>query len=57
LFEIPVEGLWSVSVAEARRRLGMPEGGVAQEVYREIEVNPRLATALRKEWEAFDIRK
>jgi hypothetical protein len=35
----------------------MPEGGVAQEVYREIEVNPRLATALRKEWEAFDIRK
>lgn len=57
LFEIPVEELWSVPVAEARRRLGMPEGGVAQEVYREIEIKPRLATALRKEWDAFDIRK
>lgn len=57
LFEIPVEELWSVPVAEARRRLGMPEGGVAPEVYREIAIDPPLSTALREEWQGFDIRR
>ncbi len=56
LFEIPVENLWSVSVAEARRRLGMPEGGVALEVYRQIAIDPRLAAALREEWQKFDVK-
>lgn len=55
LFEIPVEELWSVPVAEARRRLGMPEGGVAAEVYREIEIGPKLATALQREWASFNV--
>src|SRR5919107_6419791 len=36
LFVIPVEALWEVPLAEARRRLGMPEGGVAAALYREI---------------------
>lgn len=57
LFEIPVEALWSVSVAEARRHLGIPEGGVGVEVYREIEINPALATALRQEWKKFDVTR
>lgn len=55
LFEIPVEQLRSVSVAEARRRLGMPEGGVAAELYQEIRLAPKLAAALRKEWGSFRI--
>ena len=53
LFQIPVKDLWSVSVAEARRRLGMPEGGVAAELYRGITLHPRLAAALREEWRGF----
>ena len=53
LFEIPVEALWAVPVAEARRRLGMPEGGIATELYREIAVELSLAEALQREWEAF----
>jgi hypothetical protein len=57
LFEIPVEELWALPVAEARRRLGMPEGGVAAELYREIEIGPDLATALRREWESFDVTR
>ncbi|HEU5304896.1 MAG TPA: hypothetical protein VFU40_09665 [Gemmatimonadales bacterium] len=57
LFEIPVDTLWAVPVAEARRRLGMPEGGVAAEVYRRISVAPRLAAALRQEWASFEIRR
>jgi hypothetical protein len=55
LFEIPVDQLRNVSVAEARRRLGMPEGGVAAEMYREIALSPALAKALRQEWEGFGI--
>jgi hypothetical protein len=54
LFEIPIEELEMVSVAEARRRLGMPEGGVAAELYREIEIGPDLAMLLRREWASFD---
>src|ERR687894_2931245 len=38
LFEIPVQELWDLPVAEARRRLGMPEGGVGAAVYRQIPV-------------------
>lgn len=57
LFEIPVQELWTLSVAEARRRLGMPEGGVAAEVYREIPVSPDLAAAIRREWAAFNVRR
>lgn len=55
LFEIPVEELWDVPVAEARRRLGMPEGGVATELYREISVSPSLAQELRREWSKFGV--
>ena len=57
LFDIPVEGLWSVSVAEARRRLGMPEGGVAEEMYREMPIDPGLAKALREEWRSFEVQR
>jgi hypothetical protein len=57
LFEIPVEELWRVPVAEARRRLGIPEEGVAVEVYREITIRPPLAAALREEWSKFDVRR
>jgi hypothetical protein len=53
LFEIPVDALRALPLAEARRRLGIPEGGVAREVYRDIAVDPALAQALRLEWEAF----
>jgi hypothetical protein len=53
LFEIPVETLWSVPLAEARRRLGIPEQGVGRELYREIPVDSGLAAALRREWEGF----
>jgi hypothetical protein len=57
LFEIPVQQLWDVPVAEARRRLGIPEAGVAAELYRGIELTPELMAELRREWESFDIMK
>jgi hypothetical protein len=53
LFEIPVDDLWSVPVAEARRRLGIPEGGVAAELYRDMPISPALADTLRREWRRF----
>ncbi|HEX6434758.1 MAG TPA: hypothetical protein VFZ87_10970 [Gemmatimonadales bacterium] len=53
LFQIPVEDLWSVPLAEARRRLGLPGEGVARTLYREIPIGPGLAAALRREWEGF----
>jgi hypothetical protein len=53
LFEIPVDELWQVPVAEARRRLGLPEGGVAAEVYREISIKPAVASRLQHEWERY----
>jgi hypothetical protein len=53
LFEIPIDALWNLPVAEARRRLGVPEGGVAQELYRDMRLSPRMAAALRQEWESF----
>lgn len=53
LFEIPVQELWTLPVAEARRRLGMPEGGVAGEIYRGITLTPKLAAELRQEWRTY----
>jgi hypothetical protein len=53
LFEIPVQELWSVPVAEARRRLGIPTGGVAMEVYSQIPLPSRLAAELRREWSRY----
>jgi hypothetical protein len=57
LFEIPVRQLWSLPVAEARRRVGMPEGGVASELYREITLPAGVAAALREEWRGFGIER
>jgi hypothetical protein len=57
LFEIPVKELWSLPVAEARRRLGMPEQGPATELYREIRLSPGLAETLRREWTGFGIQR
>jgi hypothetical protein len=57
LFEIPVEELRSVSVAEARQRLGIPEAGVAAEVYRQIAIRSELAAALRREWARFNVQR
>jgi len=55
LFNIPVHQLWDVPVAEARRRLGLPEGGAAAEFYREIALDPATALALRQEWRTFGV--
>jgi hypothetical protein len=55
LFEIPVKELWSLPVAQARRRLGLPEQGPTAELYRSITLHPRLAAALREEWRGFGI--
>jgi hypothetical protein len=57
LFEIPVEELWTVPLAEARRRLGMPEGGVAVEMYREIRLPQDMAAALRAEWRTYGVER
>jgi hypothetical protein len=57
LFNIPVEELWSLPVAEARRRLKIPEGGVAAELYREIALPPGMAEALRAEWRTYGFER
>lgn len=57
LFEIPIGELWDLPVGEARRRLGIPEAGVAAEVYRSIPVGPALAAALRSEWATYSVRR
>jgi hypothetical protein len=44
-------------VAEARRRLGMPPGGPAAELYREIPLPAATAEALRREWRGFGISR
>jgi hypothetical protein len=57
LFEIPVQELWNLPVAEARRRLGMPEAGMAAEFYREIALPNGVAATLRAEWRSFGIER
>jgi hypothetical protein len=57
LFNIPVEELSGVSVAEARRRLGIPEGGIAAELYREISFPDGLAEELRREWRSYGMSR
>ena len=57
LFEIPVEELWSVPLAEARRRLGMPEAGMARAFYPEITLDPAMAAAIRAEWKSFGVMR
>jgi hypothetical protein len=57
LFEIPVEELWAVPLAEARRRLGMRDDGVSVEVYRGITVPEAMADALRAEWRAYGVER
>ena len=57
LFEIPVKELWSVPLAEARRRLGMPEAGMAREFYPEITLDPAMAAAIRAEWRKFGVTR
>jgi hypothetical protein len=57
LFHIPVEELWSVTLADARRRLNLPQGGVASEVYRQISFPPEMAQGLRDEWRSFGVER
>ena len=57
LFTIPVDQLWELPVAEARRRLGMPPGGPAADLYGEIPIPAPDAAVLRREWEGFGIRR
>jgi hypothetical protein len=53
LFNLPIEELWELPVAEARRRVGMPAEGPARALYREIPIPEGMATDLRGEWKAF----
>jgi hypothetical protein len=46
-----------VPVAEARRRLGMPEAGMAREFYREIILDPAMAATIRAEWKSFGVTR
>jgi hypothetical protein len=57
LFTIPVDELWDLPVAEARRRLGMPAAGPAAELYAEIPIAGSTADALRREWRGFGISR
>ena len=57
LFDIPVDELWNVPVAEARRRLGMPEDGVAVDLYRDMPISNGLAAQLRQEWHGFGVER
>ncbi|HEY8258078.1 MAG TPA: hypothetical protein VIG08_10520 [Gemmatimonadales bacterium] len=57
LFTIPVDELWDVPVAEARRRLGIPGDGAAASLYQGIAIPPELADALKLEWQRFGISK
>jgi hypothetical protein len=55
LFRMPVDELWNVPVAEARRRLGMPAAGPADEFYGEVPVPAPMAQALREVWAGFGV--
>ena len=57
LFAIPVDDLWTVPLAEARRRLRIPESGVAAEMYREINLPQDMAAKLRAEWRTFGVER
>jgi hypothetical protein len=57
LFRIRVEELWSLPLAEARQRLGMPPAGIAAELYQEITIPARLVQPLRAEWRGFGIER
>ncbi|HET6796928.1 MAG TPA: hypothetical protein VFH40_07190 [Gemmatimonadales bacterium] len=57
LFQIPVQEMWDLPVAEVRRRLGMAEEGVARELYRSITVDLPTAEALRREWAGFGVSR
>jgi hypothetical protein len=57
LFQIPVQEMGDLPVAQVRRRLGMPEEGVARELYREIGIDPVTAEALRREWAGFGVSR
>jgi hypothetical protein len=57
LFDIPVQEMWNLPVADARRRLGMPEAGMAAEFYRDITLDPATAMKLREEWRGFGIER
>jgi hypothetical protein len=53
LFDLPIEELWDLPVAEARRRVGMPAEGPARALYRGIPVPESMAADLRAEWKGF----
>jgi hypothetical protein len=57
LFQIPVQEMGDLPVAQVRRRLGIPEEGVARELYREIGIDPAIAEALRQEWAGFGVSR
>ena len=57
LFMIPVDELWQVPVAEARRRLGMTAEGPTADLYAGIPVPPADAEALRREWARFGVQR
>ena len=57
LFSMQVDQLWEVPVEEARRRLGIPVGGAAAELYPEIPIPASMAEALRREWRGFGIER
>jgi hypothetical protein len=53
LFNLPIDELWDLPVAEARRRVGMPAEGPARALYRGIPVPTSVAADLRTEWKKF----
>jgi hypothetical protein len=57
LFQIPVQKMWDRPLLEVRRQLGIPEEGVARELYREITLDPVTAAAIRREWDGFGVSR